>query len=94
MSPKTLTLCKAAIQATARAMHAAQLAVDYTEGETAAAFATMRDLLIDAYRGVPEPMRRRIMEPQATITADELLSILAHIVRGDSKPSKTTTTKG
>lgn len=94
---KADALCKAAIQATARALHTAQLAADALKrsaGETAnnalaldreaeaQTLLRMRDHLLEAYASVPDGIRERMLRTQATITSDELIDLLALCVRG------------
>ena len=79
------TLAQSALQATARAMHTAQLAMDaarHTGGsaDTAKAMDVLRNALVDAYAGVPENTRRAILAAPGTIGGDELLDLLATLV--------------
>lgn len=82
-------LAKAALQATARALHTAQLAADaYAKIDDAArlenrdAMAGLRDALLDAYGKIEDAARQRMLSCRATITSDELIDLLALCVRG------------
>jgi len=89
---KAEALAKAALQATARAMHTAQLAHDaYCRAEAgdgpgsagdAARMGALRDILLDAYSAIPDGDRRRILDSRGTITSDELIDLLAMCVKG------------
>lgn len=94
---KADALCKAAIQATARALHTAQLAADAlrrsareTENPAAAlnreaesqTMTVLRDRLLDAYSALPDGVRTRMLASKATISSDELIDLLALCVRG------------
>jgi hypothetical protein len=81
------TLAKAALQATARALHTAQLALDAApQGDASAsrleALVALRDRLIDAYGSVPERERQAILDCRATLTSDDIVNLLALCVRG------------
>ncbi len=93
---KADALAKAALQATARALHTAQLALDaYTMAAEAEApearslnmesrilMTGLRDGLLDAYGNVPDAAKQRLLACRATITSDELIDLLALCVRG------------
>lgn len=88
---KAEALAKAALQATARALHTAQLAKDAygraAEDDAGAhedgiVMAALRDKLLDAYAGIPERAKTRMLASKATITSDELIDLLALCVRG------------
>jgi hypothetical protein len=94
-SAKADALAKAAIQATARALHTAQLAKDAygrVDGVEASALAEtarrealmegLRDRLMDAFCVVGDVERRNILATPATITSDELIDLLAMCIKG------------
>ena len=94
------TLAQAALQATCRAMHTAQMAVDAAgrlnpntdgAGMVAAAMVNLRDAIADAYAASPEPTRRAILAAPGTIGGDELLDLLATLVRAREGRSTVTT---
>jgi len=91
------TLAQATLQAVARAMHTAQLAVDATrrtgnfDAKHTALRQTMeklRDGVMDAYAAVPESMRAEILKAPGTIGGDELLDLLATLVRAREERTK------
>jgi hypothetical protein len=81
------TLAQAALQATARALHTAQMALDAMErsgnepAELQAAMADLRDGLADAYAAMPDKVRQEVLRAPGTIGGDELLDLLATLVR-------------
>lgn len=81
------TLAQAALQATARALHTAQMALDAigrAGGEPAefkAAVEHLRDGLADAYAAMPEKVRTEVLRAPGTIGGDELLDLLTSLVR-------------
>jgi hypothetical protein len=90
------TLAQAALQATARALHTAQIALDACgrmpswQGaagmkDLQAAMGGLRDALADAYGAVPEEIRREILSAPGTIGGDELLDLLATLVSARSE---------
>jgi hypothetical protein len=91
---KADALAKAAIQATARALHTAQLAHDAycqcksgdegsaSAAERAAQMGLLRDALMDAFCVIGENDRTMILATRATITSDELIDLLAMCVKG------------
>ena len=84
---KAEALMKAALQATARAMHTAQLAQDAYSTANATPDATalaagLRDRLLDAYVAVGDTDRARLLATKATITSDELIDLLAMCIKG------------
>jgi predicted DNA-binding transcriptional regulator YafY len=88
-------LARAAIQATARAMHTAQIAADAAAklGDVrrkARSMETLRDSLLDAYRTVASSDVPRV--GNITIDSDELLDLLALAVRGEEKNNTNTNT--
>jgi hypothetical protein len=92
------TLCKAALQATARALHTAQIAADLIarhggDPSTGGAMTAMRDKLLDAYRCLPEPMRKAIFDCKCEVSSDELLELLSLVVRGENPRAHATTTQ-
>jgi hypothetical protein len=84
---KADALAKAALQATARALHTATLARDAyvrcgaNEGNERL-MANLRDGLLDCYGGIQDADRQRILATPATITSDELIDLLAMCVKG------------
>ena len=80
------TLAQAALQATARALHTAQLALDATKrmgvgsAEIATAMERLRNDLADAYADMPVHVRLSILAAPGTIGGDELLDLLATLV--------------
>lgn len=79
------TLAQAALQATARAMHTAQMALDTARhagvrADVADAMGNLRNALVDAYAAIPERTRREILAAPGTIGGDELLDLLATLV--------------
>jgi hypothetical protein len=95
-------LAQAALQATARALHTAQMALDAMEragGEPAelqAAVVALRDGLADAYAAMPDKVRQEVLRAPGTIGGDELLDLLATLVRareGRTNTNPTTTPK-
>ena len=84
---KADALAKAALQATARALHTAQLSHDayaIAEADTTRSdvIAGLRDKLLDAYASIPAEDRKLIDACKATITSDELIDLLAMCVKG------------
>jgi hypothetical protein len=88
---KADALAKAAIQATARAMHTAQLSMDayrrFGAGDPDAArrellMESLRDALLEAYTVADDAERAKILATSATITSDELIDLLAMCVKG------------
>jgi hypothetical protein len=91
---KAEALAKAALQATARAMHTAQLAhdayrradgLDYgaaAGSDDEARMGALRDTLLDAYSAIPDEARKRLLASKGTITSDELIDLLAMCVKG------------
>jgi hypothetical protein len=87
MTAKAEALAKAALQATARALHTAQLAQDaYVKSGASQGdeliMADLRDALLDAYGQIPAKDRERLQASKATITSDELIDLLAMCVKG------------
>ena len=81
------TLAQAALQATARAMHTAQMGLDAIErvgnepAELQTAMVALRDGLADAYAAMPDKVRQEVLRAPGTIGGDELLDLLATLVR-------------
>jgi hypothetical protein len=79
-----ITIAQAALQAAARAMHAAQMAADRMAAAgmpaEAQALGAFRDAICDAYAAVPETVRSAILRAPGTIGGDELLDLLAGMV--------------
>lgn len=91
------TMAQAALQSVARAMHTAQLALDATRRmgnkggswcQLHSALEAMRDQLMDAYKAVPEALRADILRAPGTIGGDELLDLLATLVRARDERAK------
>jgi len=88
-----MALAKAAIQTTQRALFTAQLAAEALRGvrletgtprllEEAHYMEQLRDCLLDAFSGVPKETRDKLSACKATLTADELIDLLALSVQG------------
>jgi hypothetical protein len=92
------TLAQAALQATARAMHTSQMALDAMDrcctvpAEMHAAVRILRDNLTDAYASMPDAVRVQLLAAPGTIGGDELLDLLATLVRAREGRTTTTTT--
>lgn len=95
------TLAQAALQSVCRAMHTAQLALDATGNMGTAetpnalrqAMERLRDGMMDAYAAVPEKLRAEILKSPGSVGGDELLDLLATLVRAREERVQDNTTK-
>lgn len=81
-------LAQAAVQATCRAVYTANLAVAAYErtgradSQRAETIRRLRDGVLDAYAQITDAERQALREFDAKLTSDELMDLLALLVRG------------